>query len=115
MARDFGLPKDWLNAVVGSQWDTGLPPGLAEDITWESYSALEVGFVGRATLIDLKFYAAIDQGPESVHWQDLLALRPTGEEIERAVHWTLTQDAGSEFKSFVREASDRLRAAVDER
>lgn len=25
VARDFALPSDWLNATVGSQWETGLP------------------------------------------------------------------------------------------
>lgn len=114
VARDFGLPPDWLNAVVDRQWETGLPPGLEEDFTWQEYSALTVGFVGRRGLIHLKFFAAADQGPGSVHWQDLLALKPTHEEIAAATEWVREQDIGPEFKSFVDEASERLRRAVDD-
>lgn len=28
VGRDFRLPRDWMNTVVGLQWQTGLPPGL---------------------------------------------------------------------------------------
>src|SRR5690606_1355469 len=34
VARDFGLPSDWLNTEIAAQWRTGLPPGLADDLTW---------------------------------------------------------------------------------
>lgn len=114
VARDFGLPPDWLNAVVERQWETGLPPGLEEDISWQKYSALTVGFAGRHVLVHLKLFAAADQGPESVHWQDLLALKPTPREIEEAAAWVRDQDVGPEFKSFVDEASERLHRAVEE-
>jgi hypothetical protein len=49
VARDFGLPEDWLNTVVGRQWrqePVSLPPGLVEEATctrWAgSTSALPV-------------------------------------------------------------------------
>lgn len=109
VARDFGLPSDWLNAVVGRQWEAGFPPGFEEGMGWSTYSGLTVGLVGRETLVALKFFAAVDQGAESVHWQDLLALRPTGDEIDRAVAWVRSQDVGVEFKSFVDQARERLR------
>lgn len=109
VARDFGLPPDWLNAVVGRQWQAGFPPGFEEGIRWSRYGALKVGLVSKPTLIALKFFAAIDQGITSVHWQDLLALRPTEDEIERAVEWVRSQDAGAEFQHFVDQAREQLR------
>ena len=31
VARDFDLPADWMNAMIGAQWDLGLPPNFEED------------------------------------------------------------------------------------
>ena len=109
VARDFGLPPDWLNAVVGRQWETGLPARFEEGMRWSVYGGLTVGLVGRGTLVALKLFAAVDQGPESVHWQDLLALGPTADEVDQAVAWVRSQDVGVEFERFVDEAHERLR------
>ena len=47
----------------------------------------------RYDLVFLKLYAAVDhRGPESVHFQDLLALAPTDEELEAAAAWVRQQD-----------------------
>lgn len=32
VARDFGADEDWLNAVIGQQWVTGLPPLVREGV-----------------------------------------------------------------------------------
>ncbi|MBI1383184.1 MAG: hypothetical protein GC161_19115 [Planctomycetaceae bacterium] len=32
VARDFDLPADWFDSVVGAQFQTGLPPGLDGDL-----------------------------------------------------------------------------------
>lgn len=53
IARDFGLPEDWMNTVVGMQWKSGLPPGFAERIHWERYSGLWFGVADRYDLIYL--------------------------------------------------------------
>ncbi|NBF39496.1 MAG: hypothetical protein GVY14_03685 [Spirochaetes bacterium] len=60
VARDFDLPADWMNAVIGALWDLGLPPRLEEDLTWRTYGGLQVGLAGRRTLITLKLFAAVD-------------------------------------------------------
>ncbi len=54
----------------------------------------------------------MDQGPESVHWQDLIALKPSVDEIDAAAEWVREQDIGPEFTSFVDEARERVRRAV---
>src|SRR5262245_1353700 len=105
VARDFGLVPDWLNTVVDAQWRQGLPPSLIDDLSWVNYGGgLEVGLVGRKTLIALKLYAAVDQGVAGVHCQDLLALAASAEELEAAADWVRTQDVAEHWATFVQEA-----------
>lgn len=100
VSRDFDLPADWLNTDVGGQWETGLPPGLDGRVDWRRYGGLSVGIADRRDLIFLKLYAAADDvGPESVHFQDLLALSPTPEELNSAARWVRAQDPSAEFGS----------------
>ncbi|NNM35434.1 MAG: hypothetical protein HKO53_20330 [Gemmatimonadetes bacterium] len=101
VARDFNLPRDWLNAEIGDQWSRGLPPGTVEGLSWRTYEALHVGFAGRSTLIALKLFAAVDQGPSSVHFQDLTAMNPTPEEIRDVRKWVLSQDSGEVFPALL--------------
>ncbi len=103
VARDFGLPSDWMNTDVALQWRSGLPPGLAEDLVWRQYAALRVGLAGRRSLIALKLFAAVDSGPEGVHFQDLTRLRPTEKELSEAAVWVRTQDAAGAFLRMVEE------------
>ena len=105
VARDLGLPPDWLNTEIAAQWRTGLPPGLGDDLTWMRFGGppggLYLGLVGRRTLLALKLFAAVDRGPRSVHFQDLRALVPTPEELVVAAAWVRTQDANPLFGDMV--------------
>lgn len=115
VARDFGLPPNWLNTEIAAQWRTGLPPGLTDDLTWRRYGGLHLGLVSRRTLLMLKLFAAVDRGPRSVHFQDLLALRPSAEELEAAAVWVRTQDANPDFAALVGQVAERaLRASRDD-
>lgn len=104
VGRDLGLEPDWMNAAVGRQWAAGLPPGIEHDVEWRTYGGLRVGLVGRRSLIALKLFAAVDQGPRSVHMQDLLALGPADDELAFAASWVRTQDASAEFPGMVQQA-----------
>jgi hypothetical protein len=98
VARDFGLSEDWMNTVVGMQWKSGLPPGFAERIHWERYHGLWFGVADRYDLIYLKLFASVDsEGPSSVHFQDLMALKPTDDELAEAAEWVRSQDTSTEF------------------
>jgi hypothetical protein len=98
VARDFNLPADWMNTTAGLQWETGLPPGFATRIHWRQHGGLWLGLADRHDLIMMKLYAAADsEGPSSVHFQDLLALEPTNDELEAAARWARSQDTSSEF------------------
>ncbi|MFO7893927.1 MAG: hypothetical protein R6U63_09340 [Longimicrobiales bacterium] len=111
VARDLGLDEDWMNTDVGKQWSQGLPPETAEELTWERFGdGLDVGLVGRQTLIALKLFAAVDRGAGSVHAQDLVALDPTDHDLARAREWVLTQDAAPAWPDLVDRAIDRINA-----
>lgn len=113
VARDFQLPEDWMNTVVGLQWQTGLPLGLERRLRWRRYGGLRVGLVARYDLIFLKLYAAADSGgPSSVHFQDLLALRPTERELQAAAAWVREQDPTPEFSTIVEQVMTHARERV---
>ena len=113
VARDYQLPADWMNTVVGLQWDTGLPPGLANRLHWRRYAGLRVGLVDRQDLIFLKLYAAADSGgPSSVHVQDLLALHPSPEELKAAAAWVREQDPTPAFASILAEVMEYVRTRI---
>lgn len=102
VADDLGLAADWMNTAAGGQWQTGLPPGLAGRLEWREWGGLRVGLVSRHDLVFFKLYAAADgTGPESVHYQDLLALSPSPEELRLAAGWIATQDASPGFAGIV--------------
>jgi hypothetical protein len=110
IARDYGLPQDWMNTEVSMQWKTGLPLGFERRVHWTRYGGLWFGNADRYGLIFLKLFAAADRGgPESVHFQDLLALNPTERELEDAAEWVQSQDTSHEFGIIVGQVVDHVR------
>ena len=98
VARELRLPPDWLNTVVGAQWQTGLPPGLVDRLRWERFAGLWVGLPHRLDLIHFKLYAAADDtGTKSRHYQDLVALAPSAAQLEQARIWVEKQDPSPEI------------------
>jgi hypothetical protein len=113
VARDFGLPEDWANTTVGAQWKTGLPYGLVGRVHWRRYGGLIVGLVGRYDLIFFKLYAAADSGgTSSVHYQDLLALRPTKKELKEAAKWIQGQDPSPGFATILDQVIKQVKKHV---
>ena len=112
VARDYGLATDWLNTAVAMQWRTGLPDRFVEEIQWRRFGALDVGFAGRSSIIALKLFAAVDQGWESVHFQDLVALDPLDSELEDAAGWVARQDPAPGFEALVEEEVGNVRDAL---
>ena len=113
VARDFGLPGDWMNMVVGAQWDLGLPPGFTKRIHWERYGGLWFGVADRYDLIMLKLYAAVDsKGLSSVHFQDLIALKPNEHELKEAVDWVRSQDTSPDFARMLDQVVEHARREI---
>ena len=115
VARDFNLPQNWMNSEVGAQWDTGLPPGFEKRIRWLRFGGLTLGIAGRKDLIFRKLYAAVDsEGPQSVHYQDLLALRPNERELDAAAAWARSQDTSAEFAQVLGKVLDHVHRDQEE-
>lgn len=113
VARDLQLDVNWLNTGPALQWHAGLPSGLAQRLEWRRYGALWVGLVARYDLIYFKLFAAVDSsGPRSVHYQDLLALRPSASELGEAAVWVGTQDASPVFSELLEQVVDHVRAEL---
>jgi hypothetical protein len=114
VARRMRLPADWLNTVAALQWLQGLPPGLADRVTWRDYgSALRVGLVGRRDLIFFKLYAAADdRNVNSVHMRDLLVLAPTSDEIAAAEVWVRSQDPSPACADLLDKVLNYVRAHI---
>lgn len=98
VARDFGLPENWLNAAPADLLDFGLPDGFVERLERRDYGdALTVHFASRFDQIHLKLYAMVDQGAGK-HEADLRALEPTRDELLAAARWTRTHDPSEGFR-----------------
>lgn len=98
VARDFNLPENWINTGPTSAVDLGLPEGLMERVITRHYGRkLTIYFLGRYDQIHFKLYAAVDQGAGK-HLDDLLALKPTPDEIEHAANWSMTHDISESYK-----------------
>lgn len=111
VARDYNLPDDWMNTTAGLLWKTGLPPRFEERIHWEQYDGLWLGLADRYDLIFLKLYAAADsEGPSSVHYQDLMALQPTNEELDAAAQWVRSQDPSAPFARILNQVVEHAKS-----
>ena len=105
VADILDLEEDWLNnrpsSGKGGLYQLGLPDGLASRLMKREYGEnLTVWFVGRLDQIHFKLYAAVDRG--GYHVQDLMALNPTPEEMERAARWAMSHDVSEEFRSLLK-------------
>jgi len=84
VARDFNLPDNWINTGPASAVDFGLPAGIMERVVTKNYGRkLTIHFLGRYDQIHFKLYASVDQGAGR-HFDDLLALDPKANELEKA-------------------------------
>lgn len=108
VAREMHLEPNWINTGPADQVLAGLPDGFLSRLTRREYGpALTLLFPDRFDLIHLKLFAIMDQG-RGRHVTDLMALKPTDEELVLAAKWVLTQDAGDVFPEIVRNGLTQL-------
>jgi hypothetical protein len=108
IARDFGLPDNWLNTGPAGLLDFGLPDGFVGRLESHDYGpALRVYFASRFDQIHFKLYAMAD-GMAGKHEVDLRALEPTEDELLTAARWTLTHDPSDGFRSLLLQALEAL-------
>jgi len=104
VAATFGLPSDWLNPGPTSLLDLGLPEGFEARLVTRRFSGLTLHLAGRFDQICFKLYAAVDRGPRSKHVDDLRRLKPSSDELLKAVGWARGHDPSPEFEDMSRQA-----------
>ena len=101
VARDVGLPAEWLNPGPTELLSEGLPEGLVSRLHSKTFgSRLTVHFISRLDQICLKMYAVLNGGGPR-HLADMQLLQPSNDEVLIAARWCLTQDASEVFPGLV--------------
>ncbi|MBI5629902.1 MAG: hypothetical protein HY921_03340 [Elusimicrobia bacterium] len=101
VGRDLHLKDGWLNPGPTSALDFGLPEGVLDRAEVRSYGEhLTVRFISRYDQIHFKLYAAVDQAGK--HYQDLLELNPSAQELEQAARWSMTHDVSEPYRGEVK-------------
>lgn len=106
VARNFALPKHWLNGGPTSLLEPsqGLPEGFAARVVRRRFGHfLTVDFAGRFDLIHFKLYALADRDAPRDR-SDLLALKPSLDEIRAAARWARTHNMPGPFDDDLRRA-----------
>ena len=88
-----GFGTRWINLGASHLARCGLPEGYETRIVTRHFGdKLTLHLLHRDDLVPLKLYAASDDhsGRQEVHLEDLKALEPTFEELDRAVAWVRT-------------------------
>lgn len=98
------LGKNWINPGPADLFSMGLPEGFSNRMTTQQYGGLTLHLAGRYDQICFKLYAAVDQGPDSKHFDDLQTLKPTHAELKSAAKWCRTHDVSEEFAINLAEA-----------
>ncbi len=106
VAEAFGLPyeprheKDWINGGPSMLLKLGLPEGFEERAQLHHFGALTLRVASRIDLIFLKLWSATSPNRgrrRDVDVQDIRAMKPTHDEILRAVSWCAIKDGRSDF------------------
>ncbi|MBU4311469.1 MAG: nucleotidyl transferase AbiEii/AbiGii toxin family protein [Candidatus Omnitrophica bacterium] len=106
--RDFNLPENWLNAGPASVMDFGLPEGLMDRVETRTYGkSLIIHFLSRYDQIHLKLHAAVDQSGGR-HYDDLMALEPTVQELEDAARWSMTHDSSEGYRGVLKDFLEKI-------
>ncbi len=68
---------------------------------------LVIHFLSRYDQICFKLYAAADRGMGR-HYNDLISLDPTSQELEDAARWSMTHDVSVPYKQIVKELLNHM-------
>jgi hypothetical protein len=84
------IDKKWVNLGPSHLAELGLPAGFEGRLKRvQIRDNLHLYLLDRADLVCLKLYAASDRHArrQSIHFQDLIVLAPSGDEVEKAIEW----------------------------
>lgn len=105
------LGKGWLNIGPTSLLDLGLPSGFGSRMHTRYFKGLTIHLADRFDQICFKLYASVDQGPRSKHFADLIALKPSIEELSQAKSWCISHDVSENFASEIDKAIESINAS----
>lgn len=111
VGKALELGKDWLNIGPASLLQMGLPAGFISRMHTRHYRGLTIHLADRFDQIHFKLYATVDQGPHSKHFADLIALKPSHEELELAKSWCMGQDVSEPFQLELNKAMESINAS----
>lgn len=102
------LPENWINSAPADLLRMGLPDGFQNRLDPLYFGGLTIYCASRFDQICFKLYAAVDQGHNSKHFEDLKRLQPNKEELKKAAVWCQTHDVSDEFAKCLKQALDDL-------
>lgn len=108
VGKDLGLGPEWVCTAPSHLLRKGLPLGFMDRVVTREYKGLTVHLAHRYDQICLKAYASVRFGTVSKHFFDLLALKPTDEELEQAKEWSCTA-----FKTYITDVLLFVKAIQD--
>jgi hypothetical protein len=122
VSRDMELEPDWMNTGPALQWQQGMPEGLGARVHSVHFGpaslpdlGLDVGLVDRYDLVFFKVYAAADHAtPRSVHYRDLIALKPSEADLESAAVWVKSLNASPEYFRVVDDLIAHVRQRLEQ-
>jgi hypothetical protein len=92
------ISESWMNPGPASLLDLGLPEGALQRSIHRAWAGLVLRLAAREDQICFKLYAAVDQGPDSKHFEDLINLGPSRGELLVAARWARTHDPSEGFR-----------------
>jgi len=95
------LGHDWFNPEASVLLERGLPDGILERSALHAQQygpCLRVQFIARMDQVALKLYAAMDPAKGRRHEEDLVAMKPTQDEINHGVTWLRSWPSNTAFK-----------------
>jgi len=98
VGRALGLGARWLDARPTDLLRLGLPEGFRDRVETRPYGGLTLHVAGRFDQVCFKLYAAADQGMRSKHAADLMALRPSHDELLAAARWSRTHGPSEGYR-----------------
>jgi hypothetical protein len=103
VALELHLDADWLNTAAAPLLAVGLPAGVLDRVErFEFGPCLTILAISRKDQVALKVYASLTGKRGKRHLEDLVRLKPTGDEMEFAVAWLLNRPTSAPFRLAVK-------------
>lgn len=86
VAAVLGLESDWLDDRPGSHFSSAAPEGFEKRLERREYGALSVWHLAASDILTIKLIVSADLWGErpNKHWDDVLALKPGPDALDRA-------------------------------